>query len=228
MATEPSPVLTPVPAPDPAADRPSAYAAAQGPGPGPGRPRRVTPRRAGLAAFGAAAVAGVVVVSVLASTATDRRTVRVVPAARPGMGVPIDGALAPARREAQPAGAAGVGPGPLAVGLTGAAAPAGVMAAAGSSIQAALDAAGPGGTVIIGAGVHREQFDLRPRDGQLIVGEPGAVLNGSRVVGGFAAAGSHWVAGGQATAPPAATVPCATGFVRCGSPVIIMLYNNTV
>ena len=107
----------------------------------------------------AAVVVVLAVVATAAALATTRhteRTERVAPAARPAMDTPVNGALAPARRDARVAGPSGVGSGGLAPGVNGAAAPAGVRVAPGSSIQAAIDAAGPGGTVVIGAGVHRE------------------------------------------------------------------------
>lgn len=181
-----------------------------------GPPRHA--RRA-LAVLAVVAIGGVAAVRVLGPGTPERRDERAGPVGRPGLNAPIDGGLAPAVRETQPAGASGVGAGSISPGPTGAAAPAGTRAAPGTSVQAAIDAAGPGGVVVIGAGVHRDQFDLRPRDGQLIVGEPGAVLNGSRLVAGFTASGPRWVAGGQPTAVPSTGgAPCLPGFVRCGSP----------
>lgn len=143
-----------------------------------------------------------------------------VPAARPALDGPVDvnSATQKARRAPQPAGANGVGAGTVTAGPTGEAAPAGVRVAPGGSVQAALDQAGAGGVVVIGTGVHRDQFELRPRNNQTIVGEPGAVLNGSRVVTGFSASGSTWAATGQPTAVPEASAPCLAGYVRCGSP----------
>ncbi len=162
---------------------------------------------------------GIVAVRAL-NDATPTEVRDAVPAARPSLDGPVDvnASTAKARRVTQPSGADGVGAGAFDAGPTNAAAPAGVRAAAGTSVQAAIDAAGPGGTVVIGAGVHRDQFDLRPRNDQTIVGEPGAILNGSRVVSGFSSSGSTWVAGGQPTAVPATSAPCLAGFVRCGSP----------
>lgn len=47
----------------------------------------------------------------------------------------------------------------------------------GHSIQEAVNEVGPGGTVIVAAGVHASQ-SVVPLDGQTILGEPGAVLSG--------------------------------------------------
>ena len=49
----------------------------------------------------------------------------------------------------------------------------------------------------IAAGVHRLDSEIHPRPGQQFLGEPAAVLNGSRVVADFAAQGQWWVAEGQ-------------------------------
>lgn len=68
-----------------------------------------------------------------------------------------------------------------------------VRVAGGESIQAAIDEAGPGGTIAIEAGVHRIS-GLQPREGQTLIGESGAVLSGSVVVEGFVERDGVWVA----------------------------------
>ncbi|MBT8203244.1 MAG: hypothetical protein KJO87_08065, partial [Acidimicrobiia bacterium] len=83
----------------------------------------------------------------------------------------------------------------------------------GDDIQAAVDANPPGTTFLIRTGVHRNQ-SIRPKDGQVFVGEPGAVLNGSEVITGFAPDGPWWSAGGQ-THPPLLSGHCEPGFPRC-------------
>ena len=52
-----------------------------------------------------------------------------------------------------------------------------VVVAPGASIQAAVDSHGPGTTFLIKSGVHRGQHVV-PKDGDVFVGEPGAVLAG--------------------------------------------------
>jgi hypothetical protein len=104
--------------------------------------------------------------------------------------------------------------GPKAIGAV-----TGTRVAPGQSIQAAIDATPVGGTVVIGAGVHRGQYELRPKSRQHVVGEPGAVLDGARDLGGFAASGAQWVLAGQSTAEPTAgSPPCMAGYVKCGNP----------
>lgn len=83
----------------------------------------------------------------------------------------------------------------------------------GDNIQAAVDANPPGTTFLIRTGVHRNQT-VRPKDGQTFVGEPGAVLNGSEVITGWAPDGAWWSVGGQ-TRPPLTSGHCETGFPRC-------------
>jgi hypothetical protein len=67
-----------------------------------------------------------------------------------------------------------------------------VRVAVGASIQQVLDAHPTGARVLLAAGVHRLTSPLRPRDRQQILGEPGAVLSGSKVVTGWVSAGGRW------------------------------------
>lgn len=53
-----------------------------------------------------------------------------------------------------------------------------VVVAAGSSIQEAVEAAGPGTVIAIGPGRHEAQ-SVRPLDGQTFVGQGGAVMDGA-------------------------------------------------
>ena len=66
----------------------------------------------------------------------------------------------------------------------------------GSSIQAAVDQAGPNAAFCLKNGVHRMQV-VRPLDGQSFYGEGGTILNGSRLLTEFTREGSYWVANGQ-------------------------------
>ena len=87
----------------------------------------------------------------------------------------------------------------------------------GQSIQAAVDAA-PGGTAfVLKAGVHRMQ-SVVPKAGDTFSGEPGAVLNGSRLLTAFTRSGSYWVATGQTqegTNQSSASGICRAGYERC-------------
>lgn len=53
----------------------------------------------------------------------------------------------------------------------------------GDSIQAAVQANPAGTTFLITRGVHRRQYVVRPRDGSVFVGEPGAILDGEAAAG---------------------------------------------
>lgn len=53
-----------------------------------------------------------------------------------------------------------------------------VRVAPGESIQSAIDAAGPGATVVVGTGVHRGQ-SITPLNDMVVRGEVGAVLDGT-------------------------------------------------
>ncbi|MFC7690431.1 hypothetical protein ACFQY5_13380 [Paeniroseomonas aquatica] len=58
------------------------------------------------------------------------------------------------------------------------------------------DAAGPGATLWLEAGVHREQA-VTPLDNQRFTGAEGAVMNGARLLDGFVRDGENYVVGGQ-------------------------------
>jgi parallel beta-helix repeat protein len=62
----------------------------------------------------------------------------------------------------------------------------------GESIQAAVDAAAEGETIVIAPGLHRTQT-VDPKAGQTIVGAPGAVMSGAMVLSEFDEADGLWV-----------------------------------
>jgi hypothetical protein len=66
----------------------------------------------------------------------------------------------------------------------------------GSSIQTAVDQAGPNAAFCLKNGVHRVQV-VRPQDGQSFYGEGGTILNGSRLLTELDRESSYWVANGQ-------------------------------
>ncbi|MFC7555787.1 hypothetical protein ACFQU7_31525, partial [Pseudoroseomonas wenyumeiae] len=81
--------------------------------------------------------------------------------------------------------------------IPGATCPAGAIPVRpGMSLQSAINAAPAGASFCIGAGEHRLQAAI-PKDGQRFHGEPGALLNGSRLVTEFSREGRYWVAEGQ-------------------------------
>src|SRR6266498_1093803 len=66
----------------------------------------------------------------------------------------------------------------------------------GTNIQAVVNANPVGSAFRLKAGVHRMQT-IRPRDGDWIGGEPGAILSGARQLTTITRSGSYWVASGQ-------------------------------
>ena len=84
----------------------------------------------------------------------------------------------------------------------------------GASIQAAVARAGVGATVCVKAGIHRMQ-SVAPLAGQTIVGEAGAVLNGSRILTRFASEGPLWAAEAHVPRRVARGV-CRQGYEACG------------
>lgn len=72
----------------------------------------------------------------------------------------------------------------------------GILIRPGENIQAIVNAAPGGSTFRLAAGVHRMQ-QIAPRSFDRFVGEPGAVLNGSRLLTSFRRQGALWIADGQ-------------------------------
>src|SRR5690606_35317448 len=62
----------------------------------------------------------------------------------------------------------------------------------GDDIQAKVRSHGPGTVFTIKPGIHRLQR-IQPRDGQQFIGEPGAILNGARLLTGFSRQNGYWV-----------------------------------
>lgn len=73
----------------------------------------------------------------------------------------------------------------------------GVVVQPGTDIQAAIDAHPSGATFCLMPGVHRLLRGLRPKEDQRFIGEPGAVVSGSKVVPSWTLEGGFWVAAGQ-------------------------------
>jgi hypothetical protein len=76
-----------------------------------------------------------------------------------------------------------------------------VRVVVGADIQQVVDAEPPGSTFLISAGTHRLQ-EVVPRDGDVFIGEDGAVLNGARDIShgvvDWTSEGDHWFVGDQA------------------------------
>jgi len=91
----------------------------------------------------------------------------------------------------------------------------------GQSIQAAVDSAPQGASFVIKSGVHRLQR-VTPKDGQVFLGESGAVLSGARLLTQFVQQGHTWVAGGQ-TQEGQIHGECQAAYPRCSSPEELFL-----
>ena len=74
----------------------------------------------------------------------------------------------------------------------------GVTISPGQSIQAAVDANPSGTTFCIKVGIHRAQ-QVYPKDNMTFIGEPGTILNGTKVLSAasFVQSGTTWYIGGQ-------------------------------
>lgn len=94
----------------------------------------------------------------------------------------------------------------------------GVTVNPGSSIQSAIDTAGSGASLCVRPGVYRITSPLRPKGRQSLTFEPGATLNGSRIVSTWAREGSYWIATGQNQSlndPSPAGSPCDRNPAAC-------------
>lgn len=103
------------------------------------------------------------------------------------VGVPVGGVTGGTPSE--PVGGGGGGGG-------GSEPPGSISVYPGSSIQNAIDGAPDGATIYIRSGTHRLQR-FTPKPGNTIIGESGAILNGSKVLTGWSQDGGDWWVGGQ-------------------------------
>jgi hypothetical protein len=65
------------------------------------------------------------------------------------------------------------------------------------SLSRAMARRPEGTTFCVQKGVHRTHETLVPKKGQRLIGEPGAVISGARVVGNWSSTGDLWTATGQ-------------------------------
>jgi hypothetical protein len=80
----------------------------------------------------------------------------------------------------------------------------------GGDLQSAINANPEGAVLCLAAGVHRLASPVSPKPNQQLVGEPGAVLNGSKVVTGFQQSGTNFVAPGFLPSAPSQHGECST------------------
>ena len=69
------------------------------------------------------------------------------------------------------------------------------------SLQETIESLPPGAAICVATGVHRVGQTIVPKSGQTLVSEPGAVLNGSRLLREWTRSGPFWFAGGQEQGP---------------------------
>jgi len=65
------------------------------------------------------------------------------------------------------------------------------------SIQGLVDVYPAGSTFVLRAGVYRLDAPVRPKDGDVFMGEAGAVVSGARTLTSFGRSGGYWTVSGQ-------------------------------
>jgi parallel beta-helix repeat protein len=91
----------------------------------------------------------------------------------------------------------------------------------GASIQAAVDAAAPRATFCIEPGLHRGQR-VAPKDGQIFIGLPGAVMSGAESLADFRQEGAFWSA--AISGPPMRPLgTCLKSRPLCNQPLRIFM-----
>jgi parallel beta-helix repeat protein len=86
----------------------------------------------------------------------------------------------------------------------------------GDDVSAMIEAAGPHASFCLKKGLYRLTRPVVPKDGQTLQGEPGTVIDGSRILSGFRRSGAHWVADGYLPAQPTRRGVCRpAGYTGC-------------
>jgi hypothetical protein len=86
----------------------------------------------------------------------------------------------------------------------------GIEVRPGADLGAAVTASPEGATLCLRSGVHRVSEPVRAKDRQRLVGEPGTVVSGAKVVTGFSRAGRDYVAAAFLPRNPSTHGECAT------------------
>ena len=103
----------------------------------------------------------------------------------------------------------------------------GLSVSPGTDIQALIDANPSGTSFCLRSGTHRLSHPIVPKSYNRLVGEPGAILNGSKVVSTFTQAGPYWVAAGQ-TQQVAPSGSCVAGYDGCALPEGVFLDDRNL
>jgi Right handed beta helix region len=80
----------------------------------------------------------------------------------------------------------------------------------GPDLVAAVAASPEGATLCLQSGVHRVSQPVRPKDRQQLIGAPGTVLSGAKVVTGFTRSGANFVATAFLPTDPSTHGECST------------------
>jgi parallel beta-helix repeat protein len=91
----------------------------------------------------------------------------------------------------------------------------GAQLRSGDDLQAALERHPEGAAFCFSAGTYRLSDPLRPKAGQRLVAQPGAVLSGARMVTGWERSGRIWSATGHLPTDPTAHGECLPGYDGC-------------
>jgi hypothetical protein len=86
----------------------------------------------------------------------------------------------------------------------------GIEVRPGADLGAAVAASPEGATLCLRSGVYRVSEPVRPKDRQRLVGEPGTVVSGAKVVTGFTRSGRDYVATAFLPPDPSTHGECAT------------------
>jgi hypothetical protein len=109
---------------------------------------------------------------------------------------------------------------PARPGLTGDVGPVptscdGVTVNAADDTQRVIDAHPPGTTFCLAAGTYRLEAPLKPKEGDALIGQQGAVLNGSKVPTGWRKSGDVWSTAGFLRAGPGIHGQCLESVPTC-------------
>jgi hypothetical protein len=96
----------------------------------------------------------------------------------------------------------------------------------GTDIQSMINLYPQGTTFCIHAGTYRLVTPVVVKSYDVIIGDPGAVLNGSKVLTSFTQSGGYWVASGQTQQAPVGSEKCAPAtYTGCRYPEAVFVDN---
>lgn len=99
---------------------------------------------------------------------------------------------------------------PIGPSATGTGACRGIEVRPSADLRSVVASSPKGATLCLRSGVHRVSGPVRPKDGQRLVGEPGTIVSGAKVVTGFSRSGQDWVAAAFLPRYPSTHGECAS------------------